>query len=309
MTTLSIVVPCYNEEKTIPLLYSAVEKSLNTISIDVEYWFIDDGSEDNSLHQIKLLHEMYLNKIHYISFSRNFGKEAALYAGLKSSTGDVVVVMDADLQDPPSLLPKMYKILQKGEYDCVGAQRVDRVGENKIRSFISNQFYRVINLISDTSILPGVRDFRMMNRQMVNAVLKIKEYNRFSKGIFSWVGFKTTYLKYHNVERVAGSSDWTFKQLLKYASNGIIDFSDVPLSIAIWLGTLTSFIALISIIIVIARHFVNPKGSAFGWSSLVCIILLIGGIQLLCTGIVGKYVGKTYMQSKQRPIYIVREKK
>ena len=310
MSKLSIVVPCYNEEESIPLFYPAVEKVVRQMNdLQIEYWFVNDGSSDNSLTEMRKLHEQNPERVHYVSFSRNFGKEAGLYAGLQAATGDYVVVMDVDLQDPPEFLPQMYELLQTGEYDCIGTRRVDRTGEAKFKSFLSNQFYHVINRISQTNIVPGARDYRMMTRQMVDAVLSLKEYNRFSKGIFSWVGFKTKYLDYHNVERVAGKTDWSTWKLFKYAMDGITDFSQAPLSIAVWLGTTSFILSIIGLLFVIIRRIVEPGSSVFGWASLICIILLFGGLQLLCIGIVGKYIGRIYMQVKQRPIYIIKEKK
>ena len=310
MSKLSIVVPCYNEEESIPLFYPAVEKVVRQMNdLQIEYWFVNDGSSDNSLTEMRKLHEQNPKRVHYVSFSRNFGKEAGLYAGLQAATGDYVVVMDVDLQDPPEFLPQMYELLQTGEYDCIGTRRVDRTGEAKFKSFLSTQFYHVINRLSQTNIVPGARDYRMMTRQMVNAVLSLKEYNRFSKGIFSWVGFKTKYLDYHNVERVAGKTDWSTWKLFKYAFDGIADFSQVPLSIAVWLGTTSFVLSIIGLLFVIIRRIVEPSSSVFGWASLICIILLFGGLQLLCIGIVGKYIGRIYMQVKQRPIYIIKEKK
>ena len=232
-----------------------------------------------------------------------------MYAGLQAATGDYIVVMDADLQDPPEYLPEMYQDISTGEYDCVGMRRTDRKGEAKFKSFLSNQFYNVINKISDTKIVSGARDYRMMTRQMVDAVLSLTEYNRFSKGIFNWVGFKTKYLPYKNVERVAGTTDWSTWRLFKYAIDGITDFSEAPLAIATWAGGLTAFISIIGMIIVIIRKIIEPASSAFGWASMVCIILFLGGIQLLCLGIVGRYIGRIYMQTKKRPIYIIKEKK
>lgn len=310
MSKLSIVVPCYNEEESIPLFYPAVEKVVRQMNdLQIEYWFVNDGSSDNSLAEMRKLHEQNPERVHYVSFSRNFGKEAGLYAGLQAATGDYVVVMDVDLQDPPEFLPQMYELLQMGEYDCIGTRRVDRTGEAKFKSFLSDQFYHVINRISQTNIVPGARDYRMMTRQMVDAVLSLKEYNRFSKGIFSWVGFKTKYLDYHNVERVAGETDWSTWKLFKYAMDGITDFSQAPLSIAVWLGTTSFVLSIIGLLFVIIRRIVEPGSSVFGWASLICIILLFGGLQLLCIGIVGKYIGRIYMQVKQRPIYIIKEKK
>lgn len=310
MSKLSIVVPCYNEEESIPLFYPAVEKVVRQMNdLQIEYWFVNDGSSDNSLTEMRKLHEQDPERVHYVSFSRNFGKEAGLYAGLQAATGDYVVVMDVDLQDPPEFLPQMYDLIKTGEYDCIGTRRVDRTGEAKIKSFLSDQFYHVINKISQTNIVPGARDYRMMTRQMVDAVLSLKEYNRFSKGIFSWVGFKTKYLDYHNVERVAGETDWSTWKLFKYAMDGITDFSQAPLSIAVWLGTTSFTLSIIGLLFVIIRRIVEPDSSVFGWASLICIILLFGGLQLLCIGIVGKYIGRIYMQVKQRPIYIIKEKK
>lgn len=310
MDKLSIVVPCYNEQESIPLFYPAVEKVVSTIkSLQIEYWFVNDGSIDNTLVELRDLHNRDPKRVHYVSFSRNFGKESALYAGLQAATGDYVAVMDVDLQDPPEFLPKMYSLLTHDNFDCIGTRRVDRKGEGQIKSFFSNQFYKVINKMSKTNIVPGARDYRMMTRQMVNAVLSLTEYDRFSKGIFSWVGFKTKYLDYHNVERVAGKTDWSTWKLFKYAMNGIADFSQAPLSLAVWLGTFSFVLSILGIIFVIIRRIVEPSSSVFGWASLVCLILLLGGLQLLCIGIVGKYVGRTYMQVKHRPIYIIKEKK
>ncbi|MCC4381957.1 glycosyltransferase family 2 protein [Limosilactobacillus reuteri] len=309
MPKLSIVVPCYNEEEAIPLFYPAVEKVVKQMPVETEYWFVNDGSSDDTLAELRKLHAQDPERVHYVSFSRNFGKEAGLYAGLQTATGDYVVVMDADLQDPPEYLPEMYKAISTGEYDCVGMRRTDRKGEAKFKSFLSNQFYNVINKISDTKIVSGARDYRMMTRQMVDAVLSLTEYNRFSKGIFNWVGFKTKYLPYKNVERVAGTTDWSTWKLFKYAIDGITDFSEAPLAIATWAGGLTAFISIIGMIIVVIRKILEPSSSAFGWASMVCIILFLGGIQLLCLGIVGRYIGRIYMQTKKRPIYIIKEKK
>lgn len=309
MPKLSIVVPCYNEEEAIPLFYPAVEKVVKQMPVETEYWFVNDGSSDDTLAELRKLHAQDPERVHYVSFSRNFGKEAGLYAGLQAATGDYIVVMDADLQDPPEYLPEMYKDISTGEYDCVGMRRTDRKGEAKFKSFLSNQFYNVINKISDTKIVSGARDYRMMTRQMVDAVLSLTEYNRFSKGIFNWVGFKTKYLPYKNVERVAGTTDWSTWKLFKYAIDGITDFSEAPLAIATLAGGLTAFVSIIGMIIVVIRKILEPSSSAFGWASMVCIILFLGGIQLLCLGIVGRYIGRIYMQTKKRPIYIIKEKK
>lgn len=310
MEKLSIIVPCFNEEATIPIFFDTVNVVLNSLqNVCAEYWFIDDGSSDNSLKEIRELSAGHPDEVHFVSFSRNFGKEAALYAGLKSATGDYVVVMDVDLQDPPELLTKMYGYLKDGSFDCVGTRRTNRDGEPQIRSFFANQFYRLINSISSTNIVNGARDYRMMTRQMVDAILSMTEYNRFSKGIFSWVGFKTKFIEYHNVERVAGNTSWSFWKLFKYSIDGIMDFSEIPLSIASWTGVLSFVSAILGLLFIIVRSIVIPGSSVSGWASLVCIILLIGGLELLCLGIIGKYIGKIYLQSKNRPIYIVKEKK
>ena len=306
---LSLVVPCYNEEGNIHAFYTEAKRVFDAEDYDYEFIFINDGSKDKTQEELEKVYHLREVNVVIEMFSRNFGKEAGLYAGLEAATGDYVVVMDADLQDPPEYLPEMYQEISSGEYDCVGMRRTDRKGEAKFKSFLSNQFYNVINKISDTKIVPGARDYRMMTRQMVDAVLSLKEYNRFSKGIFNWVGFKTKYLPYKNVERVAGTTDWSTWKLFKYAIDGITDFSEAPLSMATWIGGFSAFAAAIGIIAVIVRHFVAPSGSAFGWASLVCIMLFIGGVQLFCLGIVGRYIGKIYMQAKKRPIYIVKEKK
>lgn len=310
MKKLSIVVPCYNEQEAITLFYPAVEKVVTELKeLEIEYWFVNDGSSDQSLDELRKLHEQAPERVHYISFSRNFGKEAALYAGLQATTGDFVVVMDADLQDPPEFLPKMYKLLQSGDWDAIGTRRIDRKGEAKFKSFLSDMFYKFINKISKTEIIAGARDFRMMTRQMVAAVLSLKEYSRFSKGIFSWVGFRTKYMEYHNIERVAGETHWSTLKLFKYAFDGISDFSQAPLNFTVWLGTGSFFAASLGLLYVVIRHLIHPERAIVGWSSLVCIILLIGGVQLLCLGLIGRYVGKIFTQVKHRPVYIVQEEK
>lgn len=310
MTKISVIVPCFNEQEMIPLFYPEVEKNFKKMeSYEREYWFIDDGSTDNTLDELRKLSLSNPNQVHYISFLRNFGKEAALYAGLKATVGDYVVVMDADLQDPPKVLEDMINILETKKFDCVGTRRVDRRGEPVIRSFFSNAFYKLINRISSTNIVNGARDYRMMTRQMVNAVLSMTEYNRFSKGIFSWVGFRTKYISYENVERVAGNTSWSFWKLFKYSIDGITDFSEVPLSIASWTGVLAFMASILGMLFIVVRAIILPNSSVSGWASMVCIMLFIGGIELLCLGIVGKYIGKIYLQSKNRPIYIVKEKK
>lgn len=307
---LSIIVPCYCEEESIPLFYDAVQKIAPQLkNIELEYWFIDDGSKDNTLQVLRKLEKKDPQHVHYAAFSRNFGKEAGLYCGLQQATGDYVAVMDVDLQDPPELLPKMLGYLESGEYDCVGTRRVNRKGEPPIRSFFAHMFYKLINKISDTEIVDGARDYRLMTRQMVNAILSMSEYNRFSKGIFSWVGFRTKYLEYTNQERVAGNTSWNFWSLLKYSIDGIVSFSQTPLNIAAYVGVLSSVGSVIGILFVIIRKLLYGDSSVFGWASMVCIFLFIGGIQLLCLGIVGKYIGKIFMEVKRRPIYILKEKK
>lgn len=309
MKKLSIIVPCYNEQESLPLFYPAVKKIVKKIPVEPEYIFVNDGSSDDTLDELKKFQKQDKEHVHYISFSRNFGKEAALYAGLQAATGDLVVVMDADLQDPPELLIEMYYLIMTGNWDMVGCRRVDRNGENRLKSWLSDMFYKIANKISETKLVPGVRDYRMMTRQVVDAVLSMSEYSRFSKGIFSWVGFNMKYLSYGNVQRVAGKSDWTIWQLFRYAMDGISDFSQAPLNITLWLGFISFFVSFIAIIFIVVRHWIFPQYAINGWSSLVCIILLIGGLQLLCIGLVGRYIGRIYLQVKRRPIYIIKEKK
>lgn len=311
MKKLSIIVPCYNEEETVDLFYQAVEKVKPQlpITIEYEYLFVNDGSKDQTLARLRALQKEDPEQVHYLSFSRNFGKEAALYAGLQRSTGDYVVVMDADLQDPPEMLIEMMSLLEEDEnLDCVGTRRMDREGEPVIRSFFANCFYKMINWISETKMLSGVRDYRMMRRPMVNAVLELTEVNRFSKGIFSWVGFETKYLPYQNVERVAGETSWSFWSLFRYSLEGIVNFSDVPLVLSTILGLITCLGALIGLIVIITKTLLFGDPTA-GWPSLACIVLFIGGLQLFCLGIVGKYIGKIFSETKKRPIYIVKEEK
>ncbi len=303
---LSIVVPSYNEQEAIPYFYRAIsELEADLSSVDLELIFVDDGSSDNTLSVIK---ELHLNdvRVRYVSFSRNFGKEAAIYAGLQHSKGDYVVMMDADLQDPPSLLPEMVKYLESGEYQCVATRRVDRKGEPPIRSWFARKFYRLMNKISDTDIVDGARDYQMMTRSVVDAILSMGEYNRFSKGIFGWVGFKRKWLEFENAERVAGETKWSFWKLFLYAIDGIIAFSTVPLTMVSLLGILMCLLAFLFIILIIVRTlaFGDPTN---GWPSMVCIMLLVSGIQLSCLGIIGQYMAKTYLETKKRPIYIVKE--
>ena len=306
MTTLSIIVPCYNEEDTIPLFYDTVTTVIAGLPhIQPEYIFVDDGSKDNTILLLRELAERD-SAVRYLSFSRNFGKEAAMFAGLQHATGDLITLMDADLQDPPSLLPEMLRLVDTGEWDCVAVRRVSRKGEPPVRSFFARQFYKLINKLSNTEIVDGARDFRLMTRQMVNSILKLCEYNRFSKGIFSWVGYRTCWLETENVERSGGQSKWSFFKLFVYALNGIIAFSTAPLAVASVLGLLFCVISFLAIIFVIVRQLIWG-GSAFGWPSLVCIILFVTGIQLFCIGILGQYLSKVYLEVKQRPIYLLRE--
>lgn len=304
---ISIVVPCFNEEESIPLFYAALEKERESlINADIEYIFVNDGSNDNTLNVLRSLAKEDKERVKFISFSRNFGKEAGLYAGLQQATGDYVAVMDVDLQDPPEMLPEMLQIIREEEYDCVGTRRVSRDGEPPIRSFFARQFYRIINNISETEIVDGARDYRLMTRQMVNAILSMEEYNRFSKGIFSWVGFDTKYLEYKNQERIAGETSWSFWSLFKYSLDGIVAFSELPLAFASFVGFFSFLAAMIAMVVIVIRTLLLNDPTS-GWPSLVCFILAIGGLQLFCLGILGKYLGKTYLETKKRPIYIVKE--
>ena len=305
--TISVIVPCYNEEESLPLFYAEMEKIKPRLHDTIEYIFINDGSQDRTL---EVLHDLNMldSNVHFISFSRNFGKEAALYAGLQHATGDYVTVMDVDLQDPPELLVKMKKMLDEQEdLDCVGTRRTSRDGEPPIRSFFANIFYKLINKISQVEMVDGARDFRLMRRTMVNAILEISEYNRFSKGIFAWVGFTTEYLEYKNVERVAGKTSWNFWQLFNYSLEGIVNFFVVLLHIAFLGVSLSWILAFILVAFIIIRTLVFGDPTS-GWPSLMTVILFIGGFQLLTIGILGKYIGKIFMETKHRPIYIIKEK-
>lgn len=307
MSYLSIIVPCYNEEETLRPFLSVcqeVEKQLAG-QLQFDYIFVNDGSKDQTLAVLRELSNEFSN-VHYLSFSRNFGKEAALLAGLEASTGDLVTVMDADLQDPPELLVEMYHNIQQG-YDVVGTRRSDRAGEPPIRSFFAKAFYYLINKVSDTEMVDGARDFRLMTRQVVDSILELGEVNRFSKGLFSWVGYRVTYLSYENRERVAGETSWNFWSLFKYSIDGFINFSDAPLSLAIWAGLSSFLLSLIGVAVVVIRKLLFGDPVA-GWASMVSIMLFIGGIQLLCLGIIGKYIAKIFLETKKRPVYIVKEK-
>lgn len=291
----------------IPLYMEEMEKQIKKMPyVDFEIIFVNDGSKDQTLAKLKEAAINYSN-VHYLSFSRNFGKEAGLYAGLEHAKGDYVAVMDVDLQDPPEMLEEMYRLINEEDYDCIGTRRVTRNGEPWIRTFFAKQFYKIINRISNTEIVDGARDYRLMTRQMVDAVVMMSEYNRFSKGLFSWVGFETKYLDYNNKERIAGTTSWSFIGLMKYSIDGIVAFSDAPLMIASIMGFFTFAVAVLMAIFFLIRTLVfgNPTS---GWTSLVVIILALGGLQLLCLGILGKYIGKTFLESKGRPIYILKEK-
>ena len=302
---LSLIVPCYNEQEALPLFYQETTKVLRKMQCDYELLLINDGSRDNTLSIMKELAAQDPHVL-YFSFSRNFGKEAAMYAGFTNARGDYVAVMDADLQDPPSLLPEMVKILESGEYDSVATRRSDRVGEPPVRSWFARRFYELINRISDADIVDGARDFRLMTRDMKDAVLSMSEYNRFSKGIFGWVGFKTYWMPYENVERVAGETKWSFWGLLGYALDGIVQFSHVPLDNASWFGILMTVVSFLAILFIIVRKLLFGDPVA-GWASTACIITFIGGIQLLCLGIIGKYLATVYVEVKKRPHFIISE--
>ena len=305
MSLLSIVVPCYNEQETVSLFFDATSKVLSTMDLDYEIIYVNDGSKDNTLNECIKLYEKYSNVIKVIDFSRNFGKEGALLAGLEKAKGEYVTVMDADLQDPPEYLPLMFKTLAEG-YDVVGTRRVSRKGEPPIRSFFARQFYKLINRFTEVEIVDGARDYRLMTRQVVDSILELKEYHRFSKGLFVWVGYRTKYLEYENVERVAGETSWNFWGLLKYAIEGIVAFTVAPLRMATFMGLIISFIAFCSLIFVVGRALIFGDPVS-GWPSMVSIMLFLGGIQLLALGIIGEYLSKTYMEVKKRPNFIVRK--
>lgn len=302
---ISVIVSCYNEQESIPYFYEEITKVADQMkSFHFEFLFVDDGSIDHTLSILKTLSKED-QRVRYISFSRNFGKEAAMYAGLENSTGDYVTLMDADLQDPPSLLPQMCDLIEQG-YDVVGTRRVTRKGEPPIRSFFARCFYKIINKMSKIEMVDGARDYRLMTRQVVNSILTLQEYNRYSKGLFSFVGYKTKWLEYENIERVAGETKWSFWKLFKYAIEGIVAFTTAPLSLASVLGVIICFVSFIAILVIVVKTllFGDPVG---GWPSMVCILLFVSGIQLLCMGIIGQYLAKTYLETKKRPIYIVRE--
>ena len=305
MYKLSIIVPCYNEEETVEIFYQETQKVIKQLQCDYEFLFVNDGSKDKTLQKLRFLSQKDAN-VRYLSFSRNFGKESALFAGLKAATGDLITVMDADLQDPPELLPEMVKAIFDEGYDCVGTRRTTRDGEPVIRSFFARMFYRIVNRIGEVEMVDGARDFRLMTRQMFDSILELSEYNRFSKGLFSWVGYKTKYLTFENRERVAGQTSWSFWSLFKYSIDGIINFSEAPLNIASFIGAISCVGAVIAMIVVIIKTLIL-KDPTTGWPSLVSIILFMGGLQLLCLGIIGKYIAKIFLETKKRPHYIVKE--
>lgn len=305
MKIISIIVPCYNEEESIPLFYNEITSVLRKLDVDYEILFINDGSSDHTLDILKKLSDSDKH-ILYLSFSRNFGKEAAMFAGFQNVHGDYIAIMDADLQDPPSLLPGMLEYLESGQYDSVATCRTDREGEPPIRSWFARRFYKLINRFSDVDIVDGARDFRLMKRDMVDAIIAMSEYNRFSKGIFGWVGFRTKWLSYENTERAAGETKWSFWKLFRYAIDGIISFSQMPLNLASWIGSFMTAFSFAAILFIIIRKLIFGDPVA-GWASMVCVIVFIGGIQLMILGIIGQYLAKTYMEVKGRPHYIVSE--
>ena len=306
MDKITIAVPCYNEEEALTPFFAEVTRVAAEMPyVEFEFLFINDGSKDKTIEKIRDLAAQD-ERVKYISFSRNFGKEAGIYAGLENASGDYVVIMDADLQDPPALLPEMYRAVTEEGYDCVGSRRVTRKGEPPIRSFFARMFYKIINKMSDAEIVDGARDFQMMSRPVVDAILSMGEYNRFSKGIFGWIGFHKKWLEYENIERVAGETKWSFWKLFLYAIQGIVAFSTTPLVLSSVFGLLCCALAFIMIIVVIVRTLVFGDPTQ-GWPSLVCIMLLLSGIQMLGIGIVGQYLAKTYLETKNRPIYLVRE--
>lgn len=308
MGLLSVIVPCFDEEENVPLFYEELLKHISFLTdrdLELEILYVDDGSRDNTVMEVKKLREKD-ERVHLVSFSRNFGKEAAMFAGLENSRGDYVVMMDVDLQDPPALLPEMFSYMEQG-YDSVATRRVSRKGEPPVRSFFARMFYRLMKKISKTEIMDGARDYRLMTRQMVDAILAMREYNRFTKGIFGWVGFRTKWLEYENVERVKGETKWNFWKLFLYSLDGITAFSTAPLMLASVVGVLFCIVAFLMIVFIIVRKMIFGDPVS-GWPSLVCIILMTSGVQFFCTGILGQYLAKTYMEVKKRPIYLVREK-
>lgn len=303
---MSIVIPCYNEEETVLPCYKSLLGVMSSIrECDIELLFVNDGSRDQTLQKLRGLAEKD-SRVHYLSLSRNFGKESAMFAGFCNISSDYVAVMDADLQDPPEMLVQMLDILRKGEYDCVATRRTDRRGEPPVRSWFARRFYRLINRLTEVKVVDGARDFRMMNRKMVNALVAMDEYNRFSKGLFGWVGFRTYWLPYLNRERIAGETKWNFRKLFNYALDGIMDFSQAPLDLAAWIGMVMTLISIMAIIFIVIRKMVIGDPVA-GWPSMACIIILTSGVQLFCLGIIGKYLAKVYTEVKHRPHFIIDE--
>ncbi len=308
MKKISVIVSCYNEEKALPLFYEEMERVRKQDFEEIaefEYIFVNDGSKDNTLKIIKELRQKD-NKVRYVSFSRNFGKEAAMLAGLEASIGDYVTLMDADLQDPPSLLRKMYDIIIQEGYDAVATRRKSRKGEPPIRSLFAKIFYKIINKMSDIEMVDGARDYRLMKRKVVDSIISLKEYNRYSKGLFSFVGFNTKWIEYENIERVAGNTKWSFWKLFKYAIEGITAFSTTPLILSSFIGLMFCILAFLAIIFIIVKTLIYGDPTS-GWPSLACIIVFVSGVQLFSIGIIGQYLSKTYLEVKQRPIYIVKE--
>ena len=307
MDKISVIVSCYNEEESLPLFYKEMERvrKQDFEGIDFEYIFVNDGSKDNTLKEMKELRQND-KKVRDISFSRNFGKEAAMLAGLEAATGDYITLMDADLQDPPALLRQMYDYIKNEGYDCVGTRRVTRKGEPAIRSFFARMFYKIINKLSKVEMVDGARDYRLMTKQMVEAIISMKEYNRYSKGLFSFVGFNTKWIEYENVERVAGETKWSFWKLFKYAIEGITAFSTTPLIIASVLGLVFCLVAFLLIILIIVKTLIYGDPTS-GWPSMICVIFFVSGVQLFSLGIIGQYLSKTYLEVKHRPIYIIKE--
>lgn len=304
MKKVSLIIPCFNEADGLPEFDKEINRMVSGLSdYCFEIIYVDDGSTDNTLQTIRKFSKEQ-EAVKYISFSRNFGKEAAMYAGFCNATGDYVAVMDADLQDPPALLPEMLKILESGEYDSVATRRVSRKGEPVIRSFCARQFYKLINRISDADIVDGARDYRLMTRDMTDAIVAISERNRFSKGIYGWIGYRTYWYPYENVKRIAGETKWSFWKLLKYSIQGIVDFSDAPLAVASWFGISCTGLSFLALLFIVIRRLVFGDPVA-GWASTVCIIVFIGGIQLFCLGVIGQYIGRTYTETKRRPHYII----
>jgi glucosyltransferase len=306
MPLISIVVPCYNEQESLEIFYEEISRVLGTMGdVESELLLVDDGSSDGTLEVIRRLRAID-PRVRFVSFSRNFGKEAAILAGLRHARGDYVALLDADLQDPPSLLPDMYAAVSSGQWDCAAARRTSRTGESRIRSVFATAFYRLFSAISQTPLVNGARDFRIMSRQMVDALLELCEVNRFSKGLFSWVGFRTVWLDYENVERRAGTTKWSFLQLARYSIDGLVDFSTAPLALASAFGFLLCLAAILGVLFIVIRKlaFGDPVE---GWSSLACIILFVGGVQSFSIGIVGEYLSRTYLETKHRPVYVVRE--